>query len=168
MLPLRTILHPTDFSEAAGHAFHLAASLARDHGARLVLLHVVAPASLAEEMSFLAPTDDPHEKIWEAFQGLETSEPRIGQFEVRSLVEVGPPVATILSTAKALNCDLIVMGTHGRAGLGHLLMGSIAEKVLRKAPCPVLTVKVPLGPEHLPKEPGRTGKTRCEEPVMTR
>jgi len=95
LLAIRTVLHPTDFSERSEFAFRLACSLARGYGARLVVLHVAEP---------------PME---------------------------------ILGVAEETKCDLIVMGTHGRTGLGRLLMGSVAEQVVRKATCPVLTVKTP-------------------------
>jgi nucleotide-binding universal stress UspA family protein len=144
MLPIRTILHPTDFSEPSEHACRLAASLARDQGARLVLLHVVSPTALTEEMSFQAPADDPHQPVWEAFGRLESSNPCLRDLDVRKLVEVGDPLSVILRTAQDSSSDLIVMGTHGRTGLSHLLMGSVAEQVVRKATCPVLTVKTPL------------------------
>jgi nucleotide-binding universal stress UspA family protein len=150
MLSIRTILHPTDFSEPSEQAFRLAGSLTRDHGARLLLLHVVSPASLAEEMSFQAPSEDPHASVREAFRRLRASDPRIGELEVQEFIEVGDPLTKILDLAEVSGCDLIVMGTHGRTGLGHLLMGSLAEHVVRKAPCPVLTVKMPVREKHPP------------------
>lgn len=153
MFPIRLILHPTDFSPPSDYAFRLAASLARDHDARLVLLHVVSPVAVAEERSWQAPSDDPYEKLWEAFRQMEKSDPRIRELDVRSELETGDPLTKILCTAEVLGCDLIVMGTHGRTGLSHLLMGSIAEQVVRKAPCPVLTVKTPLPHEQPSGEP---------------
>jgi nucleotide-binding universal stress UspA family protein len=130
MLNIKTILHPTDFSDAADAAFHLACSLARDHGSHIEILHVVTPVTVAyTEGVMLPPTEDikPTESI----------------DVTRHLVE-GDPAAEILRVARETNADLIVMGTHGRRGLTRLLMGSAAEEVVRKASCPVLTVKVPL------------------------
>jgi nucleotide-binding universal stress UspA family protein len=142
MLLLRTILHPTDFSPAAEEAFQLAGSLARDHGARLVVLHV-NPLSTADEIPH-DPVEEVErfkEKIWEEFHRLEAIAPRIREVRLECKFVDGDPAREILRLAELTGCDLIVMGTHGRTGLTRLLMGSVAEKVLRKAPCPVLTVK---------------------------
>jgi nucleotide-binding universal stress UspA family protein len=72
---------------------------------------------------------------------------------VEHRLKEGAPATEILRTARALECDLIVMGTHGRTGVGRLLMGSVAEEVLRKAPCPVLTVKTAIPGEVLAEKP---------------
>jgi nucleotide-binding universal stress UspA family protein len=157
MLPLRTIVHPTDFSETSEQAFRLAGSLARDHGARLLLLHVFSPAALAEERGFLGPSEEPYDRVKEAFRRLEASDARLGELDVKCLIEIGNPIQKILHSAAETGCDLIVMGTHGRTGLHHVLMGSVAEQVVRKAPCPVLTVKKPL--RHEPP----SGEPRLEE-----
>ena len=152
MLLLRTILHPTDFSPAAEEAFQLAGSLARDHGARLIVLHVSPPLP-ATEFPVDLPDDNEayREKIWEEFHRLEAIDPRVREVRLECKFVEGEPVGEILRLAEAIGCDLIVMGTHGRTGLTRLLMGSVAEHVLRKAPCPVLTVRarpkpVPLAP----------------------
>jgi nucleotide-binding universal stress UspA family protein len=139
MLLFRTILHPTDFSRPAEEAFQLAASLARDHGARLVVLHVTPAAA-----EFSASTEEVwkyKDHLWEEFHRLETLDPRIREVRIECKFVEGEPVDEILRVAKDIDCDMIVMGTEGRTGLGRLLMGSVAEKVLRRAPCPVLTVK---------------------------
>jgi len=119
MLPIRTILQPTDFSDRSEHAFRLAWLLARDHGARLVLLQVIVP------------TDD------------QLPAPSAEVRVERQLTE-GIPVPEILRAAAETHSDLIVMSTHGRMGPGRALMGSVAEQVVRRAACPVLTVKRPL------------------------
>jgi len=148
MLNIKTILHPTDFSESSAAAFHLACSLARDHGSRLVVLHVVTPPTVAyTEGVMLPPTEDIKDELWAK---LDEIVPTVEFMEVeRHLVE-GEPSVEILRLAKDANTDLIVMGTHGRRGLTRLVMGSVAEEVVRKSPCPVLTVKVPL--THLKDE----------------
>jgi nucleotide-binding universal stress UspA family protein len=141
MLPIRKILHPTDFSEYSEAAFRLACALARDYGAPLVVLHVTSPSAVAypEGMFVLPPAltapdlDDYLVRLRPASEGV-TIDPR--------LVE-GSPAHEIVQFATEELCDLIVLGTHGRTGLGRLLMGSVAEHVVRKAPCPVLTVKAP-------------------------
>ncbi len=151
MLLFRTILHPTDFSQPAEEAFQLAASLARDHGARLVVLHVTPAASQDAAGSEEIWLHKDH--LWEEFHRLEALDPRIREVRIECKFIDGDPVEEILRLAGAIDCDLIVMGTEGRSGLGRLLMGSVAEKVLRKAPCPVLTVKSRPKPAPVPAEP---------------
>jgi len=142
MLNIKTILCPTDFSDAADAAFHLACSLARDHGSRIELLHVVTPVTVAyTEGVMLPPTEDIKDELWAK---LDTIKPTDVAIDVgRHMVE-GEPATEILRLARETNSDMIVMGTHGRRGLTRLLMGSVAEEVVRKAACPVLSVKVPL------------------------
>jgi len=143
MLLLRTILHPTDFSPAAEEAFQLAGSLARDHGARLVVFHVNPPVPAGElpVASELEDAEEYNERLWEEFHRLERLDPRFRELRMECKFINGDPAWEILRLAEEIDCDLIVMGTHGRTGLARLLMGSVAEKVLRKAPCPVLTMK---------------------------
>jgi nucleotide-binding universal stress UspA family protein len=142
MLTIRTILHPTDFSSRSTYAFHLACSLARDHGARLVLVHVVSPPAVAYgEMITDFAIDEARE---EARRGLDKLVVSDANIKVERLVVDGEPVTEILRVAGQNAADLIVMGTHGRSGLSRLLLGSVAEAVLRKATCPVLTVKTPM------------------------
>jgi nucleotide-binding universal stress UspA family protein len=142
MLAIRTILHPTDFSDRSTHAFHLACALARDYGARLVLLHVnQPPVAVYGEMGAL-PTEpvENQEALRKKLYQLKPTDPKI---QVAYYFGDGNPAAEIVRTAEEVSCELIVMGTHGRTGLGRILMGSVAEQVLRKASCPVLTVKAP-------------------------
>jgi nucleotide-binding universal stress UspA family protein len=147
MLAIRNILHPTDFSEHSELAFRLACSLARDYGARLIVLHVVEPTTVIPGEGALAfpPEDDlePFRRRLQRFQ------PRDPQSPVEHRVVEGHAATEILRVAEATKCDVIVLGTHGRTGLGRLLMGSVAEQVVRKAACPVLMVKAPL-PEKSP------------------
>lgn len=146
MFKLNTILFPTDFSKPAECAFPLACSMARDHGAKVVILHVIPPMFVDGELmaSVPLPPVDYKAEMWEAFRKLQVIEPRARELRVETRVWEGDPVYGILAAAKETAADLIVMGTHGRTGLGRLVMGSVAEKVLRKAPCPVLTVKTPI------------------------
>jgi nucleotide-binding universal stress UspA family protein len=155
MYKIQIVLHPTDFSEPARTAFHLACSLARDHGARLLLLHVAEPvldyrgtASLVygnEGGTVQTPVESHKVELKEKLRQFAVPEPPVAaDYEV---VE-GDPAEQVLNYAHKTNTDLIVMGTHGRTGLGRLLMGSVAEKVVRGAHCPVLTVKV-----TIPEEP---------------
>lgn len=141
MLPIKTILYPTDFSERSIDAFRLACSLARDYGARLVVLHVYPPPLSYAEMVARRPPDGFAQQLWEELHQLHRPDPGL---EVEYWLEEGDAAPLIVSVAIDRHCDLIVMGTHGRTGLSRLLMGSVAEKVLRTAPCPVLTVKAPV------------------------
>ncbi|AMV26436.1 Putative universal stress protein [Gemmata sp. SH-PL17] len=139
MLPIRTILYPTDFSDAASSAFELACALARDYGATLIAVHVIPPPHVfaGDGMGIAAPVEDPEEAA-ARLAALGTSG-HGGRFEYRLLD--GDPTEQILKVAGDTSADVIVMGTHGSSGLMRLLMGSIAESVMRKAPCPVLTVR---------------------------
>jgi len=148
MLPIRAILHPTDFSEHSEHAFRLACSLARDHGARLIILHVwsVPTAMLFGEV---LPDPDSVTSRAEVEVELYNYRPLDPNVLVEHVLMEGDPAATILQVADGSMIDLIVMGTHGRRGLRRLLMGSVAENVVRRATCPVVTVKNPF-PETEP------------------
>jgi len=151
MLDLKCILHPTDFSNASRSAFHFACSLARDYSARVVVLHVAPlPAIGGAGLAVLPPAPDDGKAEWEA-QLRQIQDPD-SRTEIEHRLERGNASPKILAVAQALPCDLIVMGTHGRTGLGRLLMGSVAEEVLRNAPCPVLTVKTPI-PEGSSNDP---------------
>jgi len=142
MLAIRTILHPTDFSEQAEFAFRLAAALARDHGARLILLHVISGSAIVYGEGVVPPLslEDDRERWEKELHQLGVSDPSV---PVEHRLKDGDPVTEILAVAEQSSADLIVMGTHGRTGLERLLMGSVAEQVVRKAPCPVLTVRTP-------------------------
>ena len=144
MAPIRTILHPTDFSGPADLAFGVACALARDFGARLVVLHVVEfPANVYPEAT---RHEDPalrHPALWDKVRRLRPPSPAAA---VEYRLADGDAAAEVVRAAGETGSDLIVMGTHGRSGLKHLLMGSVAEQVVRKAPCPVLTVKAPSPP----------------------
>jgi len=138
---IRVVLHPNDFSENSEPALNVARLLARDHGARLVVLHVAPPEVLING-STMVPTDprvyrDALEEIRGRLEGPDL------KFPVETRAVQGDSAAEILRAAKEAECGLIVMGSHGRTGLGRLLMGSVAEAVLRKATCPVLIVKKP-------------------------
>ena len=141
MMPIQAILHPTDFSETSQTAFQLACSLARDHGARVIVLHVTPPQQV---VNFEGIPPGPALPV--GYQ--EDLENKLRQFPatcadvpVEPRLEEGFAATEIVRVAREIPCDLIVMGTHGRTGIGRLLLGSVAEQVLRKAACPVLTVK---------------------------
>jgi nucleotide-binding universal stress UspA family protein len=140
MTPIRTILHPTDFSKRSTVAFRLACSLARDHQAVLIVLHVAPAEPLFLDGPYIPP---PPSFRTELIQKLNEICPDRNNLPVEHRLAEGDPAVQICRLAAESNCDLIVMGTHGRTGMGRLLMGSVAEQVVRKAPCPVLTVKEP-------------------------
>ena len=159
MLSIRTLLHPTDFSERSQYAFRLACSLARDYGARLILLHVGRQPVITPVGGVVPPEPERcEEELTEQLHKLEAQAPQL-RVESR-LAMAGDPAAEILRVAQETPCDLIVMGTHGWTGLGRLLMGSVAEQVVCRAACPVLTVKVPHAEPAPPETPavGVTGK----------
>jgi nucleotide-binding universal stress UspA family protein len=147
MSAIRTILHPTDFSERSESAFRLACALARDHGARLLVLHVVPPPQSvgSGEMPVTFPLSPAYrEELEDQLRRFKAADPKLRVTCHTCHLEEGFAADEILRNAQAVNADLIVMGTHGRTGLGRLLMGSVAEEVVRKAACPVLTVKAPV------------------------
>ncbi len=146
MLSIHTILHPTDFSEQAGYAFQMACSLARDFDARLILLHV-APVIVYGEGVPIPQSPKIMEEFNQHLQRLHPDDPGI---RLERMVTEGDPVTEILRVARENKCDLIAMGTHGRSAIGRFLMGSVAQTVVRKANCPVLTVKNPFYPGRTP------------------
>ncbi len=129
----RVILYPTDFSDSASTAFELACSLARDQEAKLIVMHVVPPPAVYGEAVARRQDDSFWLETREQLYGIKPADPDI---EVEYLLEEGDPAAVIADTAEANECDLIVMGTHGRSGLGRLFMGSVAEHVLAQPTVP--------------------------------
>lgn len=146
---IKSILFPTDFSEYNEAALKLASTLASESKATLYIIHVHDVQSFsaaAGEFSYLdAPTW--HEQLRNAEEQLENVVPSIPSVSYERECLTGNPVVEILKFAEGHNVGLIVMASHGRTGLPRLLMGSIAEGVMRKAPCPVLIVKQP-APKH--------------------
>lgn len=147
MLRIAVILHPTDFSDRSGHAFHLACSLARDHRGRVIVLHVAQLPPVAPGGMATPPTAG---GVWGEIEAQldNVRSPDIA-VPLEHRLEKGDPSAEILRVAAETHCDLIVLGSHGRTGISRLLMGSVAEQVVRKAACPVLVVKNPF-PEANP------------------
>jgi len=150
MLPIHTILHPTDFSDRSRHALHLACALARDYEARLVVLHAVPVSVFAYGEGVVPP--EPELLVAEAREQLDRLVIPDRDLPAERVVEEGDPAAVIVHAARELPADLIVLGTHGRTGLGRLLMGSVAEQAVRRAACPVLTVTTPFPPRGTPVE----------------
>jgi nucleotide-binding universal stress UspA family protein len=141
MLPIRTVVFATDFSKHSEYVFPLACALARDYGARLVLVHVVPrPVVIYGEGVIPVNPAEEREVAREKLEGLARAAYGI---EVEQHLTEGDAAKEILEAAKAVNAEMIVMATHGWTGLMRLLMGSVAEQVLRRAPCPVLTIRTP-------------------------
>jgi nucleotide-binding universal stress UspA family protein len=150
MIDLHRILVPTDFSKHSHNALTYAAAFAEKFGAELYLLHVVQDLALfiPEAVSVAPPAVPPIEQMTAAVrEGLArlVRENDLDRFTVHTEVREGTPFYEIIQFAKEAGIDLIIMGTHGRGGLAHVLLGSVSERVVRKAPCPVLTVR---HPEH--------------------
>ena len=135
---VQIILHPTDFSDHADLAFHQACTQAKEHRAELIILHV-GPSNVATSESEAArlPSELDKQLLREQLGRLQPQDPNV---RVKHRFEEGGAAEEILRVAREIHCDLIVMGTHGRSGLSRLLMGSVAEEVVRKASCPVLIV----------------------------
>lgn len=139
------ILVPTDFGPASDAALAWARDLTHAYAARLSLLHVVTdPRAIGLWTSEVYVPADPETQarlLREAKERLERALPadESCRFGVTVEARIGDVAETILEIAREQKVDLIVMGTHGRHGLAHLILGSVAERVLRNAPCPVLT-----------------------------
>lgn len=137
----KKILFPTDFSTSSDAGLRHATALARESGAMLLIVHVEEPplAYGGGEMYYGVPNPD-HAAIQKMLKEVVSTSPDV-QYEHRLVV--GDPAAEIVRLAEQEGVDLIVMGTHGRTGLKRMLMGSVAEAVVRRAACPVFTFKAP-------------------------
>ena len=139
-------LVPLDFSEYANQALDYAIHLASKLGARLTLLHIVQPLALGGvDMGVTLPYTYMQDLEAEIMRSMNDYLERVtaAGLEGEIVVVHGVPFHEIIATAKSQQADLIVMGTHGRTGFQHVLLGSVAEKVVRLAPCPVLIARQP-------------------------
>ncbi|MBX3395020.1 MAG: universal stress protein [Phycisphaerae bacterium] len=151
MISLTRVLFPTDFSDLSLQALKYARSFAESFKAELHVLHIVDEASIY--WTAVAPNTVPiGPSINELMEIAESEMQRFVQAQLADLkapmvteVLSGRPFMEIIRYAREKTIDLIVIGTHGRSGLHHVLLGSVAEKIVRKAPCPVLTIR---HPEH--------------------
>lgn len=146
MKTFSSILFATDFSEHSNHAFTYAHAMARDCKGKLVIVHVInEPLDLR---GFYVPHisfDNLEQEIREGAEKMmaDFCETHVkGIKDVETVIIPGIPYEEIIATAEEKKADLIVLGTHGRSGLDHVLFGSTAEKVVRKSPVPVLTVRL--------------------------
>jgi universal stress protein A len=146
-LKLARLLVPVDFSDCSLRALDYALALAERFGSKMILLHVVEPAVYPENYLVASPAlDETNQNLLESARErlVALTHKRIGhRCPAESLVRMGRAHSEIPDTAKALGADLIILGTHGYTGLKHVLLGSTAERVVRHAPCPVLTVRYP-------------------------
>ncbi|HLH76625.1 MAG TPA: universal stress protein [Candidatus Binataceae bacterium] len=154
-MPFNKILAPTDFSEDSNHALQYAEELARKFGSEMIVMHVAQ--ALAPVTFSLDPGGSADPLALETIGRIAEEQRLAAQRELdrivhnlrdsglraRSLLRVGAAFVEILTTAQSETADLIVMATHGRSGLAHMLLGSVADRVVAKAPCPVLTVRHP-------------------------
>jgi nucleotide-binding universal stress UspA family protein len=140
------ILVPIDFSDNARTVIEWGAHLAKEHGAKLLLLHAYhLPVEFQQLEGAYLPPDFWSNVKSEADQTLSKFAEDLEKegIEVETVVREGYPASVIIDEAADQSVDLIVIGTHGLSGLKHMLLGSIAERVVQKAHCPVLTVKAP-------------------------
>ncbi len=165
MIQLQKILYPTDFSDLSLYALRYARDFAEAFSAELHVLHVVDEAyqnwvTMGPNTIPVGPTAQEMIELaceqMSAFVAEHLSNVRFG---VISKVLLGKPHPTILDYASQQHIDMIVIATHGRGALTHILLGSVTEKVVRKAPCPVLTVR---HPEHGLLKPAESGESAKE------
>jgi nucleotide-binding universal stress UspA family protein len=146
-MAIKTILVPTDFSDGALQALEYAIDLARMIEAQLIISFVVEPAYHGMGSDLYLGSMDPSVVLEEqqriGAEQLSRLARRLDKRGVRfqTFLETGTPYRIIAQVAERMRADLIVMATHGRSGFSHLLMGSVTEKVIRTAPCPVLTLR---------------------------
>ncbi len=145
MIRLQRILVPTDFSDCARHALTYGISFAREYEAELLLLHVVetVPVGYASDL-FPVPMAEVFQEMSgyaRAELGKLAEEARGKGVKVRDQVSQGKPSAEIVRVAEEEKIDMIVLGTHGKGMLDKAIFGSTTERVVRRAPCPVLTTR---------------------------
>ncbi|MEW6067579.1 MAG: universal stress protein [Nitrospirota bacterium] len=146
-MEIKRILFPTDFSEGASQALQYAVDIAKRYGAKLYLLHVLYDVAKASGWYV------PHSSLSEMYKDIEKGAKKelesfgieeLGKFkDIERSVIKGTPHEEIVKFAKKNEVDLIVIATHGRKGLDRVIFGSTASQVVRFAPCPVLTVRIP-------------------------
>lgn len=144
-IQIQKILVPVDFSPQSMKALQYALSFAEQYNARLVLLNVVEPAVYPTELGYIpSEIETLHESVLagarERLRKLVQEQMPPG-IPAEQQIRVGSPYLEITAAAKEMNSDLIVIATHGYTGLKHVFLGSTAERVIRHAPCPVLTVR---------------------------
>jgi len=148
MIELKKILYPTDFSDYASHALSYVLELAKKFDAEVLIIHVTCGSVFPVTYSIGVDFGDLDLQIQKAAKNhMRKIEERIGAegVKVSSELKAGEPFPEIVRCARRKVVDLIIMATHGHGAIKHMFLGSTAEKVVRKAPCPVLTIR---HPEH--------------------
>lgn len=139
-MEISRILCATDFSDSSKYALQFAVAIAKRHQATIELLHVMEPSAYSgerlesEEVTFT-------EKMYNRLRECTRDIPEEVRINLKTIA--GIPYMEIIRRAKQIDADLIIIGTHGRTGIRHMLIGSVAEKIVRTAPCPVMTVRHP-------------------------
>jgi nucleotide-binding universal stress UspA family protein len=145
MKPFKNILVPTEFSAHADEALRVAGDLAQRYDAAITIVHAYEPLAYSVPDGFVLLNPQQHADVLTEFSKLlaaaKSTALAAGARKVESEQLQGIAASEIVEHARAGGFDLIVMGTHGRTGISHALLGSVAERVLRRAPCPVLVVK---------------------------
>ena len=138
-MPQKTIVFPTDFSTASDAALEHAATLARQSGARLLIVHVEEPplAYGGGELYYGLPEPN-SERILKMLEDVKPADPAV---PYAHRLTMGDPAGEVVRIAADEHAEMIVLGTHGRTGMTRLLMGSVAEAIVRRAPCPVLVYR---------------------------
>ena len=145
---IKKVLVPIDFSDYSKSALKYAVNFAKSFNADIILIYVVEPVIYPPDFSMgqiamPSITTEWDDRAKDELQKLAKSE--IAEIaNVKTIIKTGKPFVEIIETAKEENIDLIIIATHGHSGVEHILFGSTAEKVVRKAPCPVLTLREPL------------------------
>jgi nucleotide-binding universal stress UspA family protein len=146
-MEIKKILFPTDFSEGSAQALQYAVDMTRRYGAKLYLLHVIY--EISEGIGWYIPHMSMDELYKDIEKGAKKELEKFGVEELSSLKDIeyrtvmGTPHKEIIKFANDNKIDLIIIGTHGRKGIDKIIFGSTAEHVVRYAPCPVLTVRLP-------------------------
>ncbi len=148
MVHMKKILVPVDFSDYSKHALKYAIEFAKHFDAELILISVIEPMIYPADFSMgqvAIPATDQNlsERVEEELKNLDEKE-IAGKVKSKRIIKSGKPFFEINETAREEDVDLIIIATHGHTGVEHLLFGSTAEKVVRKAPCPVLTLREPI------------------------
>jgi nucleotide-binding universal stress UspA family protein len=142
MITIKSIMCPIDFSDASKNAFRYACEFAKAMGSKIILLNVIEPRPMAADMTlnYIPLEEDLSNAAREDFEPL-VQEAKSKGIDVQADVMIGVPSDMILSQVADFDVSLLIMGSHGKTGLSRLLMGSVAEAVVRKAKIPVLIVK---------------------------
>lgn len=147
-MQIKSILFPTDFSEGSSQALQYAVDLTKKYGAKLYVVHVIY--DIAKATGWYVPHRSVDEMYKDIQEGAKKELDRFGVEELSAVKDIertvltGIPHEEVMNFAKKNKVDLIIMGTHGRKGIDRILFGSTAAQIVRFAPCPVLTVRLPM------------------------